>query len=47
LLRDLHLVHVGLYRHGTAYSAHVSTTFQLTAIYTVMQQFHQQCDPKA
>jgi hypothetical protein len=40
---------VGLYRHGTgtAYSAHDSTACRLTAIYTTMYQFHQQCGPKA
>jgi hypothetical protein len=38
---------VGLYRHDTAYSAHVSIACRLTAIYTMMYQFHQQCGPKA
>jgi hypothetical protein len=40
--------YVGLvYRHDAAYSAHVSTACRLTAIYTTMYQFHQQCGPKA
>jgi hypothetical protein len=34
-------------RHGTAYSAHVSTACRLAAICTIMHQFHQQCGPKA
>jgi hypothetical protein len=37
----------GLYRHDTAYRAHVSTACRLTAIYTTVYQFHQQCGPKA